>query len=79
VKFQARPGSDSIRLEHRGDVRYWAGLWGLTDQQLRDAVAIAGPIASEVASYLGQPIAGNNNAAVTVADFQARRAEDRRD
>jgi hypothetical protein len=42
------------------DVLYWAGTWGLTDQELRDAVAAVGPNAGDVADYLGQAINGKN-------------------
>lgn len=39
---------------------YWAGKWGLTDQELRDAVAAAGQKAADVASHLGKPLGGDN-------------------
>jgi hypothetical protein len=35
---------------------YWAGLWGLTDQELRDAVGAAGPVPADVAVHIGQPL-----------------------
>ena len=50
-----RKATDQIRLNVAGDVRYWAGLWGLTDHELREAVADAGPVAADVAAHLGQP------------------------
>ena len=52
----ARSGSDRIRLEVPGDVRYWAGLWGITDDELRDAIAEVGPIAGDVAVHLNKPL-----------------------
>jgi hypothetical protein len=51
---------DRIRLEVPRDTIYWAGLWGLTDQELRDAVAAVGPMAADVAAYLGQPVKGED-------------------
>jgi hypothetical protein len=50
--------SHPIRLDVPRDVMYWAGTWGLTDQELRDAVAAVGPIPTDVAAYLGQPLEG---------------------
>ena len=51
---------DNIRLEAPRDVMYWAGIWGLTYQELRDAVAAAGPQPVDVAAWLGQPLEGEN-------------------
>jgi hypothetical protein len=55
-----RSRRDNIRLDVKRDVLYWAGTWGLTDQELRDAVAAVGPNAGDVADYLGQTIDGKN-------------------
>ncbi|HEY2752147.1 DUF3606 domain-containing protein [Phenylobacterium sp.] len=55
-----RSRRDTIRLDVKRDVLYWAGTWGLTDQELRDAVAAVGPNAGDVADYLGQAINGKN-------------------
>ena len=55
-----RSRRDNIRLNVPRDVMYWAGLWGLTDQELRDAVAAVGPNAGDVADYLGQTVEGKN-------------------
>jgi hypothetical protein len=49
---------DRIRLEAPRDVMYWTGMWGLTDQELRDAVAAVGPRAADVATHIGRPLAG---------------------
>jgi hypothetical protein len=48
----------NIRLDSPREVLYWTGLWGLTDQELRDAVAAAGTRATDVAAYLQKPIKG---------------------
>jgi hypothetical protein len=58
IRLQRR---DSIRFDVPGDILYWTGLWGLTDRELRDAVAAVGPIAADVAAYLGQPLEGDNH------------------
>ena len=50
-----RRSTDHIRLNVPGDVRFWAGLWGLSDGDLHRAVAEVGPIAADVAAHLGQP------------------------
>jgi len=51
---------DHIQLDVPAEVRYWTGVWGLSDQELRDAVAAVGSIAANVASYLGQPLRGED-------------------
>jgi Protein of unknown function (DUF3606) len=38
------------------DVMYWAGLWGLADQELFDAVAAVGSDPADVAAHIGQPL-----------------------
>jgi len=57
-KFERR--RDRIRLDAPRDVMHWTGLWGLTDQELRDAVAAVGPMAADVAAYLEQPLEGED-------------------
>ena len=47
---------ERIDLSVPRDVRYWTGVWGLTDQELRDAVAAVGPVAADVAAHLGKPL-----------------------
>jgi hypothetical protein len=47
---------DRIDLGVPRDVLYWTGLWGLTDQELRDAVAAVGSVAADVAAHLGKPL-----------------------
>ena len=55
-----RSRRDTIRLNVRRDVMYWAGTWGLTDKELHDAVAAVGPNAGDVADHLGQTVEGKN-------------------
>jgi hypothetical protein len=54
------PHRDRIDIESPRDVFYWAGTWGLSDQELRDAVAAVGPMAADVAEHLGQPLMGED-------------------
>jgi hypothetical protein len=58
------PRRDTVRVDVQSDVLYWTGLWGLTDRELREAVAAAGPIATDVAAYLGQPLEGEDLSSV---------------
>ncbi len=46
----------AIDISNTRDVMYWAGLWGLTDQELRDAVVAAGTDPTDVAAHIGQPL-----------------------
>jgi hypothetical protein len=43
-----------INLHQEQEVRYWAKKWGITAEQLRDAVGEVGSMAGEVAKYLGK-------------------------
>ena len=45
-----------IDISNPRDVMYWAGLWGLADQELRDAVVAVGPDPADVAAHIGQPL-----------------------
>jgi hypothetical protein len=47
---------ERIDISNFRDVMYWAGLWGLADQELFDAVAAVGPVPADVAAHIGQPI-----------------------
>lgn len=47
---------ERIFMDQPRDVLYWTGLWGLTDQELSDAVAAVGPMAADVAAHLGQSL-----------------------
>ena len=52
--------SHVIRLDGPRDFIRWAGRWGITDQELLDAVAAVGPLAADVATYLGLPVEGQD-------------------
>ncbi len=45
-----------VDISNPRDVMYWAGLWGLADQELYDAVAAVGPVPADVAAHIGQPL-----------------------
>ena len=47
---------ERIDISNRSDVLYWTGLWGLSDQELRDAVAAVGTVPADVAAHIGQPL-----------------------
>ena len=50
------PGDRSrISLEEDYEVRYWAERWGITEEELAQAVKEVGNSASKVAIYLGKP------------------------
>lgn len=49
---------DRIDLSSPRDVFHWTATWGMSDQELRDAVAAAGSKVIDVAAYLGQPVEG---------------------
>ena len=44
-----------ISLEEDYEVRYWAERWGITEEELAQAVKEVGNSASKVAIYLGKP------------------------
>ena len=44
-----------ISLEEDYEVRYWAERWGITEEELSQAVKEVGNSASKVAIYLGKP------------------------
>ncbi|MBN8727705.1 MAG: DUF3606 domain-containing protein [Xanthomonadales bacterium] len=51
-----RGAQDRLRVNVNEDheVRYWTGKWGVTEQQLRDAVKRVGPMAKDVERALGK-------------------------
>ena len=46
--------SSRIALEEDYEVDYWTGKWGITKEELADAVAKAGHSAAAVARHLGR-------------------------
>jgi hypothetical protein len=49
----------SIDIGNPKDMRFWAGVWGLSDQELIAAVGAAGPNPGDVAAHIGQPLGEN--------------------
>lgn len=47
--------SGRVNVNERHELAYWTKKWGVTEQELRDAVARAGPLAKDVARQLGKP------------------------
>lgn len=45
-----------VNVHEAHEVRYWTGKWGVTEQQLRDAVARVGVMAADVARALGKSL-----------------------
>lgn len=43
-----------VNMSEDYEVRYWSTKWGVTREQLADAVRQAGPMASAVARQLGK-------------------------
>ena len=44
-----------INVNEAHEVRYWTQTLGVTEQQLRSAIAAAGVEVKEVRNYLGKP------------------------
>ena len=57
--LKKRGGADRARINVNQDheLRNWARKFGVTEEQLKDAVKIAGPIADEVQLHLQGSIA----------------------
>jgi len=50
-----RPHDTSrISLEDDGDVRFWTRKWGITEDELADAVHSVGSVSAAVARHLGR-------------------------
>lgn len=43
-----------INVNQTYEVRYWCGVLNCTEQQLRDAVKVVGPMVADVRRYLGR-------------------------
>ncbi len=63
---------DRIHLDDPRDVFFWTALWGLTDQELRDAVMAVGPVPADVAAHLGQPLEGAAASWALLPELRAR-------
>jgi hypothetical protein len=46
------PNNQRVNLSERWERSYWARRFGVTDEELRQAVAMVGPLAEDVREYL---------------------------
>jgi hypothetical protein len=50
------PGDRSrVNVDQEHELRYWTRAWGVSPEQLREAVRRVGPMADDVAKELGKP------------------------
>ncbi|ADV27264.1 DUF3606 domain-containing protein [Pseudoxanthomonas suwonensis] len=54
TKQVGSPDRDRINLSEDYEVRYWTGALGVSEEQLREAVAAVGPTAEAVRRHLGK-------------------------
>ena len=54
TRLRAPQDSSRIALEEDYEVRYWTKKWGISERELRDAVAAAGHGSAAVARHLGR-------------------------
>jgi len=54
TKQVGSPDRDRINLSEDYEVRYWTGALGVSEEQLRKAVAAVGPTAEAVRRHLGK-------------------------
>jgi len=50
-----RQDRDRINVNERYELEYWSSKFGVTQQQLKEAVAKAGAMVKDVARQLGKP------------------------
>ena len=50
-----RQDRERININERHELEYWSSKFGVTQQQLKDAVAKAGVMVKDVARQLGKP------------------------
>jgi ElaB/YqjD/DUF883 family membrane-anchored ribosome-binding protein len=73
----ARKGIDATQ-EH--ECRYWSGQFGISPDELKQAVMVAGPMVEDVARYLGRsPLATATPGQTGIAERAQRVADDARD
>lgn len=49
-----QPGSLFINVEDPGEVQYWSAKYDVTEDELRQAVRLVGPMALKVRIFLGK-------------------------
>ena len=45
------PDEDRVNVDERWERSYWARRFGVTDEELREAIALVGPLAEDVTKY----------------------------
>ena len=54
LKHTGRPDDARINVEQEHEVRYWAEKFGISGEQLKQAVQRAGPMVRDVQRHLGR-------------------------
>ncbi|MBL8555078.1 MAG: DUF3606 domain-containing protein [Phenylobacterium sp.] len=54
--LRGQPDRSKVNIHESWEVDYWTKKWGVTAQQLRSAVSVAGVQAAAVARYLGKSL-----------------------
>lgn len=53
---RGKPDRDRINVHEDHEVRYWTQKFGVTADELKNAVTAAGPMAKDVAAKLGKSV-----------------------
>lgn len=69
AKSAIEPAVQRINVTEAYDIQLWAGRFGCTSRQLRDAVGAVGNIASDVQRHLMKPSAARDARAALEAAF----------
>jgi len=56
LHLRGQPDRSKVNVHEAWEVDYWTKKWGVTAQQLRNAVAAAGVSAAAVARHLGKSL-----------------------
>ncbi|MCG8422210.1 MAG: DUF3606 domain-containing protein [Proteobacteria bacterium] len=52
LKIKRPHDATKVNVNQPHEVRYWCDKWGITERQLRDAVAAVGVYVDEIVKYL---------------------------
>ena len=55
LKNRGPADRSKVNVHESWELEYWSKKWGVTHQQLKDAVAAVGTSAAAVARHLGKP------------------------
>jgi hypothetical protein len=56
LHLRGRPDQARINVHEDWELRHWSQKFGVTSQQLINAVRAVGPMAADVARHLGKPL-----------------------